>query len=102
MKRGKNMYNQNYYPYGYPRKINLFSSFRNINVSRILDGTQKTLSIINQAIPVIYQIKPIIHNAKTVFKVANELKKEEKTNIPSKKENTRITTISSNNPTYFL
>ena len=63
------MYNQNYYPFNYPRKNNFFSNFKNINMSNILDGTQKTLSIINQAIPVIYQIKPIYQNVKTAFKI---------------------------------
>ena len=91
------MYN-NYYPYGYPRSHNFLSGFKKMNWSNLLDGTQKTLSIINQAIPVIYQIKPIIQNAKTAIKVVNEIKKED-----TKKENIRINTHnSSNNPTYFL
>lgn len=95
------MYNQSYYPFNYPRKPSFFSNFKNMNWSTFLDGTQKTLSIINQAIPVIYQIKPIYQNAKTIFKVAKELKNDEEKNI-TKKENIRKTTISSNNPTYFL
>ena len=101
MKRGKNMYNQNYYPFNYPRKFGFFSNFKNMKWSTILDGTQKTLSIINQAIPVIYQIKPIYQNAKTVFKVAKELNKDDIKTV-NKKENIRKATISSNNPTYFL
>ena len=96
------MYNQGYYPYGYTRKTGFFSNFKNMNWSTILDGTQKTLSIINQAIPVIYQIKPIYQNAKTIFKVANELKKEDNNNSKKQKENIVKSTISSNNPTYFL
>ena len=95
------MYNQSYFPFNYPRKPGFFSSFKNMNWSTFLDGTQKTLSIINQAIPVIYQIKPIYQNAKTIFRVAKELKNDEEKNI-TKKENIRRTTISSNNPTYFL
>ena len=94
------MYNNNYYPYVYPRKNSLFSSFRRMNLSNILDGTQKTLSIINQAIPVIYQIKPIYNNMKTAFKVVNAFKSE--TKEQTKKENTRSNTLSSNGPTYFL
>ena len=95
------MYNNNYYPYIYPRKIGLFSSFRKMNLSSILDGTQKTLSIINQAIPVIYQVKPIYQNMKTAFKVVNAFKDETKENS-QKKENIRSNTYSSNGPTYFL
>ena len=95
------MYNQNFYPYYYPRKNSIFSNFKGIRWSTLLDGTQKTLSIINQAIPVIYQIKPLYQNAKTAFKVVNELKKDNnKENI--KKENSRTKTCSSNGPTYFL
>ncbi len=93
------MYNNYYYPYVFPRKSGFFSSFKHMNLSNFLDGTQKTLSIINQAIPVIYQIKPIYQNAKAAFKVVNALKEEPKSTI--KKENTRTIT-NSNNPTYFL
>lgn len=97
------MYNQNYYPFNYPRKAGFFSNFRNVNWSSFLDGTQKTLSIINQAIPVIYQIKPIYQNAKTAFKVVNAFKRETNKNDKEiKKENIRNTTYSSNGPTYFL
>lgn len=66
----------------------LLSLLKNIKWGSILDGTSKTLNVINQAIPVVYQVKPIINNAKTMFKIANimnspteeEIKKEEKTN----------------------
>ena len=95
------MYNNNYYPYIYPRKSNFFSNFRRMNISSILDGTQKTLSIINQAIPVIYQVKPIYQNMKTAFKVVNAFKDETKVSS-QKKENIRSNTYSSNGPTYFL
>ena len=77
-----------YFPYnmmGYPllnaapraAGAGLFSRiFRNgINWGGILNGTQRTLSIINQTIPTIRQISPIVKNAKTMFKVMNEFKK---------------------------
>lgn len=41
-----------------------------INWSSILTNTQKSLGIINQAIPLVYQVKPIVNNAKTMFKIA--------------------------------
>ena len=101
MKRGLDMYNANYYPFNYPRKNNLFSGVKNFNWSTFLDGTQKTLNIINQAIPIIYQIKPIYQNAKTAFKLVNAFKEESNKN-KSKKENIRTNTITNNSPTYFL
>ena len=42
-----------------------------IKWSELLEGTKKTLDVVNQAIPIYYQVKPIISNAKTLFKVAN-------------------------------
>lgn len=52
-----------------------------INWSNVLNNTQKTLNVINQAIPVYYQIKPIYNNAKTMFRMVNALKdSDNKTN----------------------
>lgn len=68
------------------QNTSILSLLKNIKWGTILDGTSKTLNVINQAIPVVYQVKPIIDNAKTMFKVANiinteePIKKEEKTN----------------------
>ena len=70
----------------YPNQTSILSLLKNIKWGTILDGTSKTLNVINQAIPIVYQVKPIINNAKTMFKVANiinteePIKKEEKTN----------------------
>ena len=50
------------------------SAAKGINWSGILDGTQKTLGIINQAIPIVYQVKPILNNAKTMFRIADVIK----------------------------
>ncbi len=66
------------YNYPYP-KVGLFSRFSNFakgfNFSSFLDGTQKTLGVINQAIPIVYQVKPIFRNARTMFKIADEISK---------------------------
>ena len=78
------MYN-NFYPYynyGFNNsnifnKLSSLTGKAKINWSNILNNTQKTLSIINQAIPIIYQIKPIYTNAKTIFKVINAVKEPE-------------------------
>ena len=37
--------------------------------------TQKTLNVVNQAIPIIKQAKPVINNVKTMFRIMNEFKK---------------------------
>ena len=94
------MYNY-YYPNNY-RFNNLRHSFRNINFKSILDGTQKTLSIINQAIPVIYQIKPLINNAKTAFKVINAIKEDDTVKSKNIKETKKVERHKNNSPTYFL
>ena len=60
---------------------------RGINWSSLLSNTQKTLGIINQAIPAFYQIKPIFNNMKTMFKVVNEINKDDtNNNVQNKNE----------------
>ncbi|MBO6145405.1 MAG: hypothetical protein J6O62_01205 [Bacilli bacterium] len=60
---------------------------KTINWGNLLSNTQKTLNIVNQAIPIVYQIKPIVNNARTIFKVANEFTKtNEQNNITVKKQ----------------
>lgn len=62
------------YPYTNPNLLaNAFSALKSIKWGAILDGTGKTLGVINQAIPIVYQVKPLISNAKTLFKIANEI-----------------------------
>lgn len=46
---------------------------RGINWNNILNNTQRTLGIINQAIPIVYQVKPLLTNARTLFRVASAL-----------------------------
>lgn len=65
----------------------LFSS-HNINWSNILNNTQKTLNVINQAIPVYYQVKPIYNNAKTMLRMVNALKDDNKENNEIKEKET--------------
>jgi len=52
--------------------INL-AFLKNFSWSGFLDGTQKTLGVINQAMPIVYQIKPIFNNVKTMFRIADVL-----------------------------
>ena len=51
----------------------LFSTIKNIGWANILDGTQKTLGVINQAIPIVYQVKPVFSNMRSMFKIASAL-----------------------------
>ena len=64
------MYNQ-YNPYSIGNNI------KKINWGNILNNTQKTLNVINQAIPIIYQVRPLFTNAKTIFRIADAVKEEE-------------------------
>lgn len=59
------------------RQVGLLSNLKSkINLGAILTNTQKTLNIVNQAIPLVYQVKPMIENAKTIFKVMGAVKEE--------------------------
>ena len=63
-------------------KRGLFSLFKGkLNWGNILNNTQKTLNIINQAIPVFYQVKPIFNNTKTIFKIMGALKEDDKKSV---------------------
>lgn len=43
---------------------------KSIDFPALLDGTSKTLGVINQAIPVYNQLKPIITNIGTISKIS--------------------------------
>lgn len=99
-----------------PAKTGLFSKLLGgINFSSILTNTQKTLGIVNQAIPVIKQVQPVIKNAKTMFRVMNEFKKNDvpttkplrkEFNNPGSKEqkveDSSITSSINDGPTFFM
>ena len=48
-----------------------------INWGSLFTNAQKALGFVNQAVPAFYQIKPLWNNAKTMFKVVNEVKKDD-------------------------
>lgn len=78
---------------------------KTINWSGLLSNTQKTLNIVNQAIPIVYQIKPIVNNAKTMFRVASEFSKTSNNNInQNSNTNNTITNDYSQNdgPSFFI
>ena len=106
----------NYGPYmGFPyytmptSSTGLFSKlFGNFSLSGILNGTQKTLNVVNQVIPVIKQVKPVINNAKTMFRVMNEFKKSDndvrQDNINTNKtiNNEKSSNNEFNGPRFFI
>ena len=47
------------------------------NWGGLLTNTQKTLNVINQAIPIFYQVRPIWNNAKTMFHIMGALKEDD-------------------------
>lgn len=70
------------YPYFYPIPptpsrgiLSALFGGRAINWGTILNNTQRTLGIVNQAIPLVKQAGPVMKNAKTMFKIMNEFKK---------------------------
>ena len=75
-----------------------------LNWGTILSNTQKSLGIINQAIPIVYQVKPMIENAKTMFKIAGAVKDSDKSNVSTNNSNTisqNNTQLNSNNKPIF-
>jgi len=110
-----NGYN-NFYPYqNIGARAGLFSSLKGkFNWSSLLNNTQKTLNIINQAIPVFYQIKPIWNNTKTIFKIMGAMKEDDsnkRANNSYSKDQNKVTRIhnnvqnnfgNDNTPNFFL
>ena len=80
------MYYNNFYPYQAMRlgagasagsrllRGGILNGIGKVNWGSLLTNTQKTLNVINQAIPVYYQVKPFYNNAKTMFRVMGALK----------------------------
>ena len=96
------MYTNYYNLYGYNRRKFNLASLKKIDFNKILNGTSKTLNVINQAIPIYYQVKPIITNAKTFFKVANIIKNDTSTVTNVVKDVAKASEVATGNPTFFL
>lgn len=78
------------------------SIFSKINWSSLLSNAQKTLGVVNQAIPLYYQVKPVFKNLKALGKIGKEFTKISENNNQSSNENVQqetVTNISSNNVT---
>lgn len=111
---------------GLPRLSSLFGgssslsgvgSASKLTFSSFLTGAGKTLGVINQAIPVFYQVKPIWNNARTMLRVAREMKVDNnssRNNIStnninqstkaqlSNSNNTQSEKKEDNSPTFFI
>lgn len=72
-----------------------------INWGNLLTNTQKSLGIINQAIPLVYQVKPIVKNAKTMFKIADAIKTPNNTTNVSK-ETVSVSKDVNNKPIFYI
>lgn len=72
---------------------------KGFNFGNILTTVQKTLGLVNQAIPVIKQVTPVMQNAKTMFKVMNEFKKIDTPNLnnTTNTDNNNLSNISESN-----
>ena len=96
------MYNE--YNMGIPN----YMPRRGINWNSILNNTQGTLGIINQAIPIVYQVKPLLNNARTLFRVASAINSNvDETNAITEENNysndiSYDTKKDSNGPIFYL
>lgn len=97
------MYNE--YNMGYPN----YMPKRGINWNNILNNTQRTLGIINQAIPIVYQVRPLLTNARTLFRVASAINSNEEEEQNEVREETNYnsnvnyeTKKDSNGPIFYL
>ena len=68
---------------------NLLNIFKNINISSIASGANKTLNIVRKSIPVYKEIRPYINHEKTIFKKEVKQEVEEKESDVSSSPNTR-------------
>jgi hypothetical protein len=82
-----------------------------LNWSSLLSNAQKTLNVVNQAIPLYYQVKPVLGNIRTLGKIGKEFvssssNKQTNQNLNATKVQETNTVQESTqdipNPTFFL
>lgn len=108
------MYNNpyNFYPflnqatnpiYGGMAKPSIFKALTNIKWGNILTNTQKTLNVINQAIPVYYQIKPVWQNIRSFGHIMSAFNENDNNNVKKEEVQTKTSTEKNSNlPTFFI
>lgn len=86
-------------PYGMVRPQGLFGSLRGltrgVSLGGFLDGAQKTLGVINQAIPIVQQVGPMITNARTMFRIADVINAPDNNSHNSSVKSTRNSSYNS-------
>ena len=98
-----NFYNP--YFYSIPTESGISSLLNRLSLSSIINGTSKTLNLVNQAIPVVKQVSPLMKNLKTMFNVMNEFKKNDLENNGNKetiKNDNAIKVENNIGPTFFV
>lgn len=74
-----------------------------LNWGNILSNAQKSLGVINQAIPIVQQVKPMVNNAKAMFKIANVLKDSNQSKVSKIDDKLNIKTESAyNKPIFYI
>ena len=83
----------------------------NFSFANLINGAQRTLNFANQSINLVRQVHPMVNNAKTMFKVMNEFKKDDTAPLKKAPEQTKKvvdnvseitkTRSSFNGPTFF-
>ena len=68
-----------------------------INWSSLLSNAQKTLNVVNQAIPLYYKLKPVFNNIKTIGKIGREMTKMASSNNVTQNNNVNNIADNSNN-----
>lgn len=67
-----------------------------------LNNAQRTLNVINQAMPIYNQVKPMFKNVGTVFRVIGELNSNNNVNnVNNNNSSNAIQNNTNNNPTFF-
>lgn len=79
----------------------ILSFLKGIDIPAFLDGTSKTLNVINQAIPVFYQVKPLLSNVGTIFKISNALNDNKDSSNNSSVNTTKALDVKNNNSPIF-
>lgn len=78
------------------------SIFSKINWSSLLSNAQKTLGVVNQAIPLYYQVKPVFKNLKALGKIGKEFTKISGDNNQNSDKVKQEATINNTNNTETL
>ena len=78
------------------------SIFSKINWSSLLSNAQKTLGVVNQAIPLYYQVKPVFKNLRALGKIGKEFTKISGDNNQNSDKVKQEATINNTNNTETL